>query len=231
MKQAWLWLSLALVLMAGPAFGETVHLKTGETIKGKIVKADDTSISVESDKGFGVIQVDRGDIVLIEYDETMRDPARTIGLGYIHRATPNSQTGRIVEYAVDAVSLKYWLSSLDSVDLAVGFFNNTDAGTKVLEVFSLDVRLAHVFKRKANLDLYYGGSAGYISVVDRTSGSNVDDTGTTLRAFLGAEIFFVTLPGLGIAAEVGVTNQTIGDRSTTNIATTTFPALSMRYYF
>lgn len=231
MNRSWWWVAIALWLAAWPAYGETVHLKTGETIKGKIVKADEQSITIESSKGFGAIQVDRGDITLIEFDEKGRDPSRTIGLGYYHRANPNTASGRVLEYGVDALSLKYWISDKESLEFQVGFFNTTESNRKVLEVFSLAARYAQVFKRQSNLDLYWGGSAGYLNVVDNTGDGTFSASGTAFRAFLGAEIFFVTLPNLGISAEVGAGVQNLGSRSTADLSATTFPSFSMRYYF
>lgn len=68
---------------------------------------------------------------------------------------------------------------------------------------------------------------GYLNVTDKTSGRNVEDTGTSFRGFLGVELFFLTLPNLGISSEIGIGYQTVGDSTTT----TTFPAFSIRYYF
>jgi hypothetical protein len=81
------------------------------------------------------------------------------------------------------------------------------------------------------LDLYYGGSLGYLSVTDTTATTPLDDSGQTIRVFLGAEVFLVSLPNLGISGEVGIGTQSVGDRDITSISTTTFPALSVRYYF
>jgi hypothetical protein len=59
----------------------------------------------------------------------------------------------------------------------------------------------------------------------------VEGTGVSLRVFLGLEMFFVTLPNVGISSELSVGTQNVGDNSTTNLSTTTFPAFSIRYYF
>ena len=52
-----------------------------------------------------------------------------------------------------------------------------------------------------------------------------------MRGFIGVEMFFATLPGLGISSELGIGMQELGDRSTTNLSATTFPAFSVRYYY
>ncbi len=125
-----------------------------------------------------------------------------------------------------------WLSQEDSVELQLGFYSSDTGGTTVFEVFSLDLRYANVFKRDANLDLYWGASVGYLNVTDQTVGrSVVEETGTSARLFLGVELFFVSLPNLGISSEIGVGTQSVGENNVTNISTTTFPAFSIRYYF
>ncbi|MBI3993590.1 MAG: hypothetical protein HY342_09965 [Candidatus Lambdaproteobacteria bacterium] len=231
MKMKWLWIAAVLVLLAGPAFGETVHLKTGEVIKGKITAADEESISIQSDQGFGVIQVRKAEIVLVEYDDKARDLTRKMGFGYYHRSQPNTLAGQLAEFGVDALSLKYWLSDHDSLDFQLGFFNSTQGSTKLLEIFSLELRYAQVFQRRGNVDLYYGGSAGYISVVDSSSASTFDATGTSLRGFLGVELFFASLPDLGLAMELGLGTQSVGKRTTTNLSSSGFPSFAVRYYY
>ena len=230
MKKRFLLLGWLLIL-AAPLSAETVHLTSGEVIKGRIVGIEEDVVSIESERGFGVIQIQKTEITLIEYDEVMRNPDRNIGIGYFHRVNPNPAGGEAVEFGLDAFSLKYWLSSHTSLDFLVGFFSSELSGTKEFEVFSFDVRWAQVFKRQAQLDLYYGASVGFLSVTDNTGATPIDDSGQTLQVFLGAEIFFVTLPSLGISAELGIGTQKVGERKITNISTSTFPAFSMRYYF
>lgn len=226
MKWLTKFIAAALLLIALPAFGETIHLKSGEKIKGRIIGIDDETVSIESEQGYGILQVSRDNILIVEYEDDHRDLSKMIGLGYFHHSTPG--TGAATEYAVDSLSLKYWLDRNVSLDTQVGFFSSSNKKS-TLKIFSLDLRLANVFKRQAELDLYYGGSVGYISVEDKAS--DVNGTGNTITAFLGAEIFFVTLPNLGISAEIGIGTQTVDKSSTTSISSTTFPNFSMRYYF
>ena len=228
-----LWVAVLLLALWGAtaAQAETVHLVTGEVIKGKIVRADADTISVESDKGYGTIQVKRSDISLIEFDQNPHDVSRLVGVGYYHRATPSSVGAQAAEYGVDALSLKMYLTDTDWVDLQLGYYNNTYGGSPQFKVFSLDVRYARVFKHEGNLDLYVGGSLGYLNVTDSTLGRNVQGTGYSARGFLGVELFFVSLPNLGISSELSVGTQNVGNTSTTNLSVTTFPAFSIRYYF
>lgn len=233
MQWRWLWVAALLTVLWGavPAQAETVHLKTGEIIKGRIVRVDQDTLSIESDKGFGVIQVQRSDITLIEYEETERDPSRLVGVGYYHRVNPGNAVASAAEYGVDALSVKMWLSSTDSVDLQLGFYSaDTDAGS-IYEVFSVDVRYANVFQRRGGVDVYWGASAGYLNVTDKTTTPAIEDTGYRLRAFLGLELFFVSLPNVGISSEIGIGSQTVGETTITNLSTTTFPSFSIRYYF
>ncbi|MDH4224923.1 MAG: hypothetical protein OEW12_04700 [Deltaproteobacteria bacterium] len=237
MKHLNKWFSLFALLTAytvgtAPmAQGETFHLTGGDTIKGRIISTDDQTISVESDKGFGIIQIPRSDISMIEFDNSARDPSHMMGIGYYHRSTPVTASGITGEYGMDAFSLKYWLDSNNAADILVGFFSSSANGVKNLEVYSFDMRYNHVFTRKTNLDVYWGLSAGYLSIVDNTSTTKVNATGYTARVTLGVEIFFVTLPNLGMSAEVGVGTQTVGNVTTTNISSSSFPSFSMRYYF
>lgn len=221
----------ALVMLASPCLGETIHLVTGESIKGRIIRIDDQTLSVESDKGYGIIQIAKADVTLIEYDQKKRDPSRLLGFGYVHQSEPSNATAAAAMYGVDALSLKYWMTSTDSLNLHLGYFSAQQDGKPVLEIFSVDVRYASVFQRRGNLDLYYGGSVGYLTVTDKTAGNNIEDSGTRLRVFLGAEVFFVSLPNLGISAEIGFGQQSIGDQTVTNLSTTTFPTFALHYYF
>ena len=225
---------IAILVLLLPAFtlqAETIHLNSGESVKGRIIRADEQMVSLESDQGFGILQIPRKEIVLIEFDETRPDLSRRVGIGYLHRTAPFGISAEAAEYAIDALSFKYWLSNEDSVDINVGFYSASLRSTTVLEVFSFDLRYAQVFRRDANLDLYYGASAGILNVKDKTGTNDIDDSGNTFRVFLGSELFFTTLPNLGISGEIGMGAQTVGDRRTTNLSSTTFPTLSVRYYY
>jgi hypothetical protein len=221
----------AMAWSANPARAETLHLVSGEVIQGKIIRVDENSVSVESDKGYGVIQVNKADIILIEYDNKKRDPSRMLGVGYFHRTVPAAASPATNDYGLDALSLKYWISSTDSLDALLGFYSSSTDNTTNLQVFSMDLRYANVFQRKGMLDVYWGASVGFISVVDKTAAVPVNDTGTREGVFLGTEIFFVTLPNLGISAEVGFYTQSVGKRTVTDLSTSTFPTFAVRYYF
>jgi hypothetical protein len=226
-----------LMVMALAAIGATtaraeiVHLADGEVIEGKIVRVDDTTVSIESDKGYGIIQLNKSDIVLIEYENHKRDPSRTVGIGYFHRNAPTVTNAATSDYGLDALSLKYWLSSTDSVGALLGYYSASTGGTTELQIFSFDLRYANVFQRRGLADLYYGLSAGFLSVVDNVSGNNLNSTGYRGGVFLGTELFFATLPNVGISAEIGFYSQSIGKQSITDLSTSSFPTFAVHYYF
>lgn len=231
MMKRWLWVALLLVLAAASAAAETVHLNTGESIKGTIVGSDEDTITIESAQGFGTIRVERSEIVLIEFDENERDLSRRLGLGYYHRTVPADLDAGSTEYGTDGLSLKMWLDRDSAMEMLVGFYSAAFKGETTYEVFSLDLRYSSVVKRRGNLDLYLGGSVGYLNVTDRRGGADIEETGSSLRGFAGTEIFFDRLPDLGISAEISVGSQQVGDRSVTNLSATPFPSFAVRYYF
>jgi len=222
-----------LILLGLPftALAETVYLNSGESIQGHIVRADQDTISIESKKGFGVITVNRAEVLYIVFEAGERSETQKVGVGYYHRSTPSNVGAQAAEYGIDALSVKYWLSDTSAAELQMGFYSSNYKNKTLLKVFSLDARYMLVAKRLGGVDVYYGASAGYMSVEDNTIGRNVAGNGISLRAFGGVELFFTSMPNLGISAEVGFGTQTVGNSSTTNISTTTFPALSLRYYF
>ncbi|MDH5751198.1 MAG: hypothetical protein OEZ59_02115 [Deltaproteobacteria bacterium] len=228
------WLSTILIIlgMVSPLLAETVHLNTGEAIKGRITAVDDDMVTIESASGFGAIKVKRSDIHLVVFEQDgERDFSRRIGLGFVHRNPPPGVGATAVEYGVDALSAKIWMTRDKALDLLLGFFSASDDEKKILEVVSLEVRYLSVFSRRANLDLYWGGGLGIISVEDNTGAKSFSGMGSTARVFLGTEIFLVTLPNLGFSAELGLGSQSVGGRNVTNISTTSFPTFSIRYYY
>ncbi len=204
-------------------YAAKIHLNSGESLSGKIQGMDDQTLSLESDRGFGVLQIDKADMRLIEFDGNQRDLSRKFGLGYYQRG-PVAQ-----EFSIGAASLKYWLNSTDAVDMLVGYGGTVEGGDKLEEIFNLEVRFSRVVLQEGNHDLYWGGGLGFISVTDEET--KTDDTGITLRGLLGVEFFFVSFPNLGISAELGVSNQTVGGRTTMGIFSSGFPTMAVRYYF
>lgn len=231
MKNKLFWAFLFFAMISSPALGETVHLKSGEIIMGRIVRVSTEDISVESDKGFGVIKIKRTEITLVEFDPEERDPSDKIGMGYYHRFSMNNALADYYYIPLDGFTLKFWLGNDYSIDFILGFFSNTTEMVKTYEALTLDFRYAQVFKRKFNLDLYWGASMGYIKVVDNTAAVPIDNKGQSYQIFTGAEYFPTSLRSLGISAEIGMGRQNVAGRKTTTIFNTAYPGFSMRYYF
>lgn len=212
------------------ARAETVYLSTGEVIQGKIIRVDDNTVSVESDRGYGVIQLNKSDIILIEYENKNRDPSRTVGMGYFYRSAPVVPSAT-TDYGLNALSFKYWMSAKDSIGALFGYYNASTSSSTQLQVFSFDLRYANVLQRRGMLDVYWGGSIGVLSVNDQVSGNNINTSGTRAGLFVGTEIFFVSLPNLGVSTEVGFYTQTIGSRVVTDLSAGSYPTIAVHYYF
>ncbi|MDH4120726.1 MAG: LSm family protein [Deltaproteobacteria bacterium] len=223
------FMGAALMMASSPAWAEVIYLKSGETIRGKIVAFDQQTVTVDSERGFGTLQINRDDITMIEFDSAQRSPARTMGLGYLHRSTALGSAASVGDYGLDSLSIKYWIGDTSAMDFLVGFFSSSQGTTTKLDIFSVELRYYNVFKRNGNLDLYWGLGGGFMNVNDTTRSLNA--AGVSVRGVLGAEIFFPSMPNLGISTEIGMGAQTLGNITTTNISTTTFPNFSMRYYF
>lgn len=200
-----------------------VHLNSGESLSGQIQSMDDQTLTLESDRGFGVLQIDKADIRLIEFDGNQHDLSRKFGVGYYHKGAVAK------EFTTNSASIKYWLNSTDAVDMLLGYGSTRDGSTKIEEIFNLEMRFTRVMLQEGNQDIYWGGGLGFISVKDKAT--KTDDTGLAIRGLLGVEFFFVTFPNLGISAELGISNQTVGGRSTLGIFNTGFPTMAVRYYF
>lgn len=211
------------------SFGATVHLNSGDSLSGRIQSMDDQTLSLESNRGFGILQIDRADIRLIEFEGAQRNLSRKFGFGFYQRGVALNGQGRAREYNIGSVSLKYWLNQADSLDILLGYSGTVDGGDKLLEIFNLETRFSRVFLQEGNENLYWGGSVGYMTVADETE--KLDDSGITLRGFLGIEVFLVTFPNLGFSSEIGFGNQTVGDRTSLSIFNVGFPTLSVHYYF
>ena len=225
MKHRWFCIAVILILWATSALGETIFLKTGEVIKGKIVRADSNAISIESDKGFGVIQVKREDIITIEFDQNERDISRFFGVGYFHRLIPLRIDSLGLSFGVDAISMKMWFSSKRAAEILFGYYTATGSGLNY-DALYLEGRYTQVFSRRAKLDMYWGFGAGIVDITDDSRG--VSESGTSMEAFLGAESFFTAMPNLSISTELGFNIQEVGS----NTSSTLFaPAIVLRYYF
>ncbi len=197
------------LLLAMPAFGAVIHLNSGESLSGRIQGMDEQTLYLESDRGFGVLKVERVDIRLIEFDAAARNLARKLGIGLNYRPATMEEN----------ISLKSWLSTTDALELLVGYEEIGDDTT-----FSLEGRFSRVFLNEGGQDLFFGAGAGFVSGQDETGD---DERGTLFRAFTGAEFFPVTYPNVGLSVELGLRRlQGVGDTQQGF-----YNALAARYYF
>ena len=200
-----------------------VHLIGGESLSGQIESMDEQVLLLESDRGFGLLEIDKADIRFIEFEGSRRDLSRKFGIGYYRQGVIAG------EYTANSASLKHWLSSTGAFDLLFGYGRTADKTIILKSIFNLELRLTQVLLQEGNNDLYWGGGLGFIRVTDRATQTAED--GLNLRMFLGVEFFFSNLPNVGISAELGVGGQLIGDRATLGIFSTGFPTMAVRYYF
>ncbi len=87
---------------------ETFYLKNGETIKGKLRELDKENMLIESEQGFGTLQIPRNDLNMVEFPGSKLEMARLYGVGYRqHQNTIND----VVNYNTDQGSLKVFLDN------------------------------------------------------------------------------------------------------------------------
>ena len=198
-----IFLMLTMLLFAIPASAETLRLYSGESLEGKIRIMDEKTLFLESNLTAQELKIDRMDLSLIEFDTSGRSLARRIGIGFHYRPNGNEEN----------LSLKNWLSAVDSAELLVGYSSGA------VNTFGVELRYARVFKVEGSSDLFYGAGTGIISKESKR--------GTAFRFFSGSEIFPRSSPNFGIALELGVLRQQgVGD-----VTQAFYNAISARYYF
>ena len=198
-----IFLMLTMLLFAIPASAETLRLNSGESLEGKIRIMDEKTLFLESNLTAQELKIDRVDLSLIEFDTSGRSLARRIGIGFHYRPSGNEEN----------LSLKNWLSAVDSAELLVGYSSGA------VNTFGVELRYARVFKVEGSSDLFYGAGTGIISKESKR--------GTAFRFFSGSEIFPRSSPNFGIALELGVLRQQgVGD-----VTQGFYNAISARYYF
>ena len=198
-----IFLMLTMLLFAIPASAETLRLNSGESLEGKIRIMDEKTLFLESNLTAQELKIDRMDLSLIEFDTSGRSLARRIGIGFHYRPNGNEEN----------LSLKNWLSAVDSAELLVGYSSGA------VNTFGVELRYARVFKVEGSSDLFYGAGTGIISKENKR--------GTAFRFFSGSEIFPRSSPNFGIALELGVLRQQgVGD-----VTQGFYNAISARYYF
>ncbi len=194
---------LSILLFAVAASAETLRLNSGESLEGKIRIMDEKTLIIQSHLTAQELKIDRADLSLIEFDASARSLARRLGIGLYYRPNGNEEN----------LSIKNWLSSVDSAELIVGY----SSGTK--DTFGLELRYTRVFKAEGAIDLFYGAGAGILSKDSKR--------GTALSFFSGSEYFPMSSPNFGLSLELGVLRQQgIGD-----VTQSFYNAIAARYYF
>ena len=198
-----LFILLTILLFAVTASAETLRLNSGESLEGKIRIMDEKTLFIESHLTAQELKIDRADLSLIEFDASARILARRLGIGLHYRPNGNEEN----------LSIKNWLSSVDSAELIVGYSSGTQ------DTFGLELRYTRVFKVEGATDLFYGAGAGTLSKDSKR--------GTVFRFFSGSEFFPMSSPNFGLSLELGVLRQQgIGD-----VTQRFYNAIAARYYF
>lgn len=205
-----------------------VYLKNGEVIIGRITQYNPEFITIESLKGQGVLQMPTSEVNMITTQDTIVDMNQRTGIGYVQKkSTLNSNDGP-ASYTSDQLSYKFFLDEQMFGQMLVAFGSSVSNGN-ALKVLAMDYRMGVIFDQYKNVQLYYGGSAGILQVTDDKNG--VSGSGISLSGFLGAEMFFPSLPNFGFSGEVGVGYRKAGSYTSTDLSASAFPTFSIHYYF
>ena len=206
----------------------TIYLKNGEVIEGTITQFSNEFITVESAAGHGVLQLPTASINFITAIKSRMKMDQRNGIGYVQKKSTLNSAGGITNYASDQLSYKMFFDNNLFGNVLLAYGNASYAGAD-LSIFAVDYRMGLVFDQVQDILLYYGGSIGYLQINDSASG--VKGTGTSLGAFIGAEMFFSTLPNFGFTGEIGYRIQKAGNYDASDLSLSTFPSFSVHYYF
>lgn len=205
-----------------------VYLKNGEVIIGRITNYTPDFITIESLTGQGVLQMPTAEVNMITTRDTMVNMNQREGVGYVQKkSTLNSSAGSAT-YTSDQISYKSFLTEDTFINPLLAFGNSVANG-QTLRVLAFDVRYGMIFERYKNVNLYYGGSVGYLQVTDDSE--SVSGSGYSFSGFLGAEMFFTALPNFGFSGEMGMGYRKAGDYESTDISASAFPTFSIHYYY
>lgn len=205
-----------------------IYLRNGEIIEGKITQYTSEFVTVESLSGHGILQLPTIEISTITTKGHNIELNQREGVGYMQKKSTVSGSNESYLSNMDQLSYKFFMNKDTFGNILLSYSNSNDDGQK-LQVMGIEYRLAKIFKKYQNTVLYYGGSVGYISVKDDEN--DIDGNGYTLGGFIGGEMFFKTLPNIGLAAEIGIGRTNLGDYEATEITHSSFPTFTIHYYF
>ncbi len=205
-----------------------LYLKNGEIIEGIITQFTNEFLTIESPEGYGVLQIPISSVNFLTTGRSHIELNQRDAIGYSQKRSTLDSSSGLTSYASNQLSYKFFLNKemFGNVLLAYG---NVSYGNSKLQLLSMDYRMGLTFKRVQNILLYYGGSIGYIQIKDDTQ--NIEGTGTGYGAFIGAEIFFPSLPNFGFSGELGYSTKKVDDYESTDLSISSFPAFSIHYYF
>ncbi|MCP4749711.1 MAG: hypothetical protein GY866_02350 [Proteobacteria bacterium] len=205
-----------------------VYLKNGEVIEGIISQYTNEILSLQSTSGHGVLDLPTSSVKYITTKKPGIDMNQRKGVGFIQKTSTLNSSSGLATYTSNQLSYKLFLEKkmFGNVQLAYG---DASYNGKELKIFAADLRLGLVFQQFQNVLLYYGGSGGLLQIKDDSTG--VNGSGYTASGFLGAEVFFSTLPNFGFSGELGIQIQNAGDYSSSSLSISSFPTFSIHYYF
>lgn len=206
-----------------------IYLRNGEVIEGKITQYTSEFVTVESISGHGHLQLPTVEISTITTKGHNIELNQREGIGYMQQKNTVSSSNSSYLSNMDQISYKFFMTRNTFGNILLSYANSDDDGQK-LQVMGISYRLGRIFKKYQDTILYYGGSMGYLSVKDDEN--DIDGSGYSIRGFVGGEMFFKTLPNIGLAAEIGLGRTDLGsDYKATEVTHSSFPTFIIHYYF
>ncbi len=206
----------------------TLFLQNGEIIEGIITQFTNEFLTVESKSGYGTLQIPISSVNFITTGKSHIDLNQRDAIGYVQKNSTLSTPGGSASYSSNQISYKFFLDKNLFGNLLAAYGSTSTNGSK-LQILSLDYRMGLIFKEVQNILLYYGGTIGYLQIKDDTN--NIDGSGTGYGVFVGAEIFFQSLPNFGFSGEIGYSIKKADEYETSDLSISSFPSFSIHYYF
>ncbi len=205
-----------------------LYLRNGEIIEGIITQFTNEFLTIESPEGYGVLQIPISSVNFLTTGKSNIDLNQRDAIGYVQRRSTLESSSGMSSYSSNQVSYKFFLTDDMFGNALMAYGSASYSGSK-LQLLSFDYRMGLIFKRIQNIQLYYGASIGYMQIKDDSQ--NVDGSGTGYGVFLGAEIFFHSLPNFGFSGEIGYNTKKVDEYEISDLSISSFPAFSVHYYF
>ncbi|MBU2515445.1 porin family protein [bacterium] len=205
-----------------------LYLKNGEIIEGIITQFTNEFLTIESPEGYGVLQIPISSVNFLTTGKSHIELNQRDAIGYVQRRSTLDTSAGMTTYTSNQISYKFFISKSLFGNILLAYGNASYNGDK-LQLLALDYRMGKTFKTVQNIVLYYGGSIGYMQVKDDSNG--IDGSGTGYGVFVGAEMFFNSLPNFGFSGEIGYSTKTADEYKSSDLSISSFPAFSVHYYF